>query len=185
MNTPPLFSLNSSTLLQSDDFVLFQLPRRFEIDSLELLERWRALQKMAHPDRFSMQGDAAKRLSLQWSTRINEAYQRLKDPLRRAAYLCHLNGVEINAQTNTAMPASFLMEQMNWREALDEAGSAADFDAIEHWVETQITTTEQAVAKLLDLEPDPNAAGAQVRAWMFLERFEQSMRERRDLKLSL
>ena len=83
------------------------------------------------------------------------------------------------------MPASFLMEQMNWREALDEAASAADFDAIEHWVETQITTNEQAVAKLLDLEPDPNAAGAQVRAWMFLERFEQSVRERRDLKLSL
>ena len=66
-----------------------------------------------------------------------------------------------------------------------EAGSAADFDAIEHWVKTQITTNEQAVAKLLDLEPDPNAAGAQVRAWMFLERFEQSVRERRDLKLSL
>jgi molecular chaperone HscB len=186
MNTPSI-SLNSSTLLQSDDFVLFQLPRRFELDAELLIERWRSLQKMAHPDRFSMQGEAAKRLSLQWSTRINEAYQRLKDPLRRAAYLCHLHGVEIHAQTNTAMPGEFLMEQMTWREALDEASTAADFEAIERWVQTQIETTKLEVVRLLDSDPplDAQAASAQVRAWMFLERFEQSVLDRRDIKLSL
>jgi len=134
-----------------------------------------------------MQGEAAKRLSLQWSTRINEAYQRLKDPLRRAAYVCHLNGVEIHAQTNTAMPGAFLMEQMTWREALDAASTAADFEAIERWVQTQIETTKLEVVKLLDSDPplDAQAASAQVRAWMFLERFEQSVLDRRDIKLSL
>ena len=182
--TPPTF--NSSTLLQSDDFVLFQLPRHFAIDAQELQERWRSLQKMAHPDRFSMQGDAAKRLSLQWSTRINEAFQRLKDPLRRAAYLCHLHGVEINAQTNTAMPAEFLMEQMTWREALDDAKSSEDFDAIEQWVQSQIETTQQSIATLFERgqDVDVQAASSLVRAWMFLERFEQSVQDRRAAQLS-
>ena len=58
---------------------------------------------------------------MQWSVRINEAYQRLKDPLRRAAYLCELGGASIQAENNTAMPTAFLMQQMSWREALDEA----------------------------------------------------------------
>ena len=58
---------------------------------------------------------------MQWSVRINEAYQRLKDPLKRAAYLCELNAAPVNAENNTAMPTEFLMQQMDWREALDEA----------------------------------------------------------------
>jgi len=184
MNTTPP-SFNSSTLLQSDDFVLFQLPRHFALDLHQLQQHWRSLQKMAHPDRFSMQGDAAKRLSLQWSTRINEAYQRLKDPLRRAAYLCQLYGAEINAQTNTAMPAEFLMEQMTWREALDEAKTSSDFDEIEHWVQAQIETTQALVEALFDrsTDVDVQVASAHVRAWMFLERFEQSVQERRSAQL--
>jgi molecular chaperone HscB len=63
---------------------------------------------------------------MQWSVRVNEAYQRLKDPLKRAAYLCELNGAPVNAENNTAMPAAFLMQQMQWREALEEACGLAD-----------------------------------------------------------
>ena len=58
---------------------------------------------------------------MQWAVRVNEAYQRLKDPLKRAAYLCELDGAPIDAENNTAMPADFLMQQMEWREALDDA----------------------------------------------------------------
>ena len=83
--------------------------------------RWKDLQREAHPDKFAAQGAAAQRVAMQWSVRINEAYQRLKDPLKRAAYLCELRGAPINAENNTAMPAAFLMQQMEWREALDEA----------------------------------------------------------------
>jgi molecular chaperone HscB len=83
--------------------------------------RWKELQREAHPDRFAAQGAAAQRVAMQWSVRINEAYQRLKDPLKRAAYLCELHGAPIQAENNTAMPARFLMQQMEWREALDEA----------------------------------------------------------------
>jgi len=107
--------------LQDNDFKLFGLPVRYALDRAELDERWKQLQRQVHPDRFAAQGAAAQRVAMQWSVRINEAYQRLKDPLKRAAYWCELQGVPVNAENNTAMPASFLMRQMEWREALDEA----------------------------------------------------------------
>ena len=111
--------------LQSDDFELFGVPRRFAQERAALDLRWKDLQREAHPDRFAAQGAAAQRVAMQWSVRINEAYQRLKDPLKRAAYLCELHGAPIRAEDNTAMPAAFLMQQMQWREALDEAAGAA------------------------------------------------------------
>jgi DnaJ-class molecular chaperone len=76
--------------LQSDDFELFQLRRQFAQDASVLDARWKDLQREAHPDRFAAQGAAAQRVAMQWSVRINEAYQRLRDPLKRAAYLCEL-----------------------------------------------------------------------------------------------
>src|SRR6218665_401178 len=109
--------------LQSNDFELFAVPVQFAQDAQQLAERWKALQKQAHPDRFASQGAAAQRVAMQWSVRINEAYQRLKDPLKRAAYLCEMHDAPIRAEDNTAMPTAFLMEQMEWREALEDAQS--------------------------------------------------------------
>ena len=111
--------------LDDDDFTLFGLPRRFALDRAGLDQRWRDLQSEVHPDRFAAQGEAAQRLAMQWAVRVNEAYQRLKDPLRRGAYLCELAGAPIQAENNTAMPPAFLMQQMAWREALDEADGDA------------------------------------------------------------
>jgi molecular chaperone HscB len=79
--------------LQSNDFELFGLPQQFAQDRAAIDLRWKELQREAHPDKFAAQGAAAQRVAMQWSVRINEAYQRLKDPLRRAAYLCELSGV--------------------------------------------------------------------------------------------
>ena len=103
--------------LQSTDFELFGVPATFAQDRAALDARWKELQREAHPDKFAAQGAAAQRVAMQWSVRINEAYQRLKDPLRRAAYLCELSGAPINAETNTAMPSGFLVQQMQLREA--------------------------------------------------------------------
>ena len=165
------FHLDLPMKLDSDDFELFAVPRRFEQDRAALDTRWRALQAEVHPDRFVAEGAAAQRVAMQWAVRVNEAYQRLKDPLRRAAYLCELNGAPIEAENNTAMPARFLIQQMEWREALDEAG---DVPAVEKLDDEVVGERQRALVQLhtlLDVQPDFPKAAQQVRALMFIERF--------------
>lgn len=157
--------------LQSDDFELFGLARRFAQDRAAIDARWKELQREAHPDKFAAQGAAAQRVAMQWSVRINEAYQRLKDPLKRAAYLCELRGAPIEAENNTAMPAEFLMEQMAWRESLEEADSAEALDLLDSNLAAARQQVLQHIEQMLDAEGDPKAAAQQVRALMFIERF--------------
>jgi molecular chaperone HscB len=166
--------------LDDDDFTLFDLPRRHALDRGELDRRWRALQSEVHPDRFAAQGGAAQRVAMQWAVRVNEAYQRLKDPLRRAAYLCELAGVPIGAENNTAMPAAFLMQQMAWREALDDANSLPDVQALQAEVDTAERRLTDDLAASLDDRDDAAAAAGQVRALMFVQRFRQDIERRLD-----
>ena len=166
--------------LQSDDFELFGVPRRFAQDRDALDARWKDLQREAHPDRFAAQGAAAQRVAMQWSVRINEAYQRLKDPLKRAAYLCELGGSPIRAEDNTAMPAEFLMQQMQWREDLEDADSAAAVDALEAQVQQARRAALERCASLIDTQRDFVAAAQQVRALMFIARFAKDIVRRQD-----
>ena len=108
---------------------------------------------------------------MQWAVRVNEAYQRLKDPVKRAAYLCELNGAPIEAENNTAMPTAFLTQQMEWREALDEAGAVAQVEALADVVVTHRRTALTELQSTLDERRDFAAAAQQVRALMFVERF--------------
>jgi molecular chaperone HscB len=164
--------------LQATDFELFGFPERFAQDRAALDERWKELQREVHPDRFSAQGAAAQRVAMQWSVRINEAYQRLKDPLRRAAYLCELRGAPIEAERNTAMPRQFLLEQMEWREALEQAGSEAELDAIGERLQAARRAVLADVERLLDQQGDAHGAAEQVRALMFIERFAHDVQVR-------
>jgi molecular chaperone HscB len=157
--------------LDSDDFELFGVPRRFAQDRNALDVRWRELQTEVHPDRFVKEGAAAQRIAMQWAVRVNEAYQRLKDPLKRGAYLCELNGAAVNAESNTAMPGAFLMQQMEWREALDDAGSIDAVEVLSEQVATQRKEVLAQLEKLLDQAHDYPAAVQQVRVLMFIERF--------------
>ena len=166
--------------LQSDDFELFGLERRFKQDRSELDERWKDLQRQAHPDKFTAQGAAAQRVAMQWSVRINEAYQRLKNPLKRAAYLCELHGAPVNAENNTAMPATFLMQQMQWREELDEAQGTKDLEQIGQQCRHAEREVLLKIEQLLDQSHDYAAAVAQVRALMFIERFAADVNDRLD-----
>lgn len=166
--------------LQSDDFELFGLARRFAQDRAVLDTRWKDLQREAHPDKFAAQGGAAQRVAMQWSVRINEAYQRLKDPLKRAAYLCELHGVSVNAENNTAMPAAFLMQQMQWREELDEATGIDDLEKIRLQVKQAGREVLQNLERLIDVQAAFNEAVGQVRAMMFIERFERDVDSRLD-----
>ena len=166
--------------LQDDDFELFGLTRRFAQDRAEVDARWKDLQRQAHPDKFAAQGGAAQRIAMQWSVRINEAYQRLKDPLKRAAYLCELAGCAVNAHSNTALPAAFLMQQMEWREALDDAHSADAMEALSEQVQSSRKLVLQQCASMLDERHDYAGAVGLVRALMFIEKFMQDLSQRLD-----
>ena len=167
--------------LQSNDFELFGVPEQFAQDRALLETRWKELQREAHPDKFAAQGAAAQRLAMQWSVRINEAYQRLKDPIQRAAYLCELRGASIDAQRNTAMPADFLMQQMEWREALDEADSEDDMDQISDQAASLLREMLLKVEHQLDVEQLAPQAAQTVRAMMFIEKFQADIERRYEL----
>ncbi|TBO30026.1 Fe-S protein assembly co-chaperone HscB [Aquabacterium lacunae] len=158
--------------IDADDFTLLGLPRTFALERAQLDAAWKSLQARVHPDRFAAEGAASQRVAMQWAVRVNEAHQRLKDPLKRAAYLCELAGVPVNAENNTAMPGAFLMQQMQWREALEEAGSAADVEALQGDVLADRKARIARVTQLLDGTPPADAASAaqEVRALMFIDR---------------
>lgn len=166
--------------LNADDFELFGLERHFAQDRSTLDARWKDLQRQAHPDKFAAQGAAAQRIAMQWSVRINEAYQRLKDPLKRAAYLCELHQVPVNAENNTAMPTAFLLQQMQWREDLDAANGAEDIEEISRQCKQAVREVLQNIEQMLDQQHDFQSAVGQVRALMFLERFSADVAARQD-----
>lgn len=164
--------------LHSSDFELFGLPEQFAQTRAAVDERWKELQREVHPDKFAAQGPSAQRIAMQWSVRVNEAYKRLRDPLKRAAYLCERRGAPINAESNTAMPGDFLLEQMAWREALEEASSGDDLDKLASELALARADTLGRIETLLDESDDPQAASQQVRALMFIERFAHDVEAR-------
>jgi molecular chaperone HscB len=164
--------------LSDDDFTLFGLPQRYTLDRADLDERWRALQGQVHPDRFTAEGASSQRLAMQWTLRVNEAHQRLKDPVKRAAYLCELRGAPLEAEKNTQMPPSFLVQQMEWREALDAAKGVDAVRALEADVQAHERRMLDVLARTLDDGGDPHEAARQVRALMFVARFRHDVDHR-------
>jgi molecular chaperone HscB len=163
---------------QQDFFTLFHLPRRFQIDSTALEQAYRDLQAQVHPDKFAHLPEAERRLSMQWTTRVNEGYQTLRSPLNRARYLLNLQGVDTQEESNTAMPHDFLMQQMEWREALEEALQAKDMDALEgleQRVQHESRVLQQDLAADLDEKHDYPAASGIVRKLKFLERLTEEI----------
>jgi molecular chaperone HscB len=154
-------------------FELFHLPQKFAIDMAALDAAYREVQNQVHPDKFTNAGDTEKRVAMQWATRANEAYQTLKNPFKRAAYLCELNGVDLQIESNTAMPREFLMQQMEWREALDDARAGEDISGLGQLDNDLRMARKEKLAEigtLLDAN-DYTAAAQGVRQLMFLEKF--------------
>jgi molecular chaperone HscB len=154
-------------------FELFHLPQRFSVDPAALEKAYHEVQNQAHPDKFTQASGAEKRVAMQWATRANEAYKTLKNPFRRAAYLCELHGVDLEIESNTSMPREFLMQQMEWREELDDAKAAKNLDALETLQQTVRAARQTEIAgtgELLDAG-NYDAAALNVRKLMFLEKF--------------
>jgi len=162
---------------RQDHFSLFGLPRAqgVDVDRLDVL--YRDIQARVHPDKHAHLSDGEKRMAMQWATQVNEAWQTLRDPLRRARYLLQLAGHDVGLESNTAMPAEFLMAQMELREQVAEAKEAADIDvldALHRRLRKEIAGEHVRLEAALDAG-EHAAAGALVRQLMFQEKLVQEI----------
>jgi molecular chaperone HscB len=173
------FFRGDAPLASRDFFSLFGLEKRYAIDLGSLEGAWRSVQAAVHPDRFASGTDAQKLMALRYSTQVNEAHETLKDPIKRASYLCRLHGVEIEAERNTAMPAEFLVQQMEWRESMDDsvaAGDAKGLAQLMQEVDSSLAESELLVEHLLDgATPNYLKAAEEVRRMMFLVKFKSQL----------
>lgn len=153
-------------------FDLFQLPQQFALDSAALDRAYRNVQGQVHPDKFVSASEAEQRVAMQWATRANEAYLTLKNPLKRASYLCELHGVDLQTESNTAMPRDFLMQQMEWRETLEDAKAGRDAVALTKLDDALRAARKAEIAQIGALFDggDYAQAAQQVRQLMFLEK---------------
>jgi molecular chaperone HscB len=156
-------------------FELFGLAPAFAIDGEALERSYREIQSEVHPDRFAHAGDAERRASLQWTTRVNEAYRTLRDPVQRARHLLELHGVDVAFETNTAMPPEFLMQQMELRESLEEATARKDssrIDSLRKDLSRETQSLEKAIAEAIDVRKDYRGAAGLVRKLQFLDKLD-------------
>ena len=166
--------------LSQDHFSLLGLPARYAVDHALLESRYRELQSQVHPDRFAAGSDAERRVAMQWATRANEAYRTLRDPVGRARYLLSLKGFDTGEETNTSMPADFLMQQMEWRESVAEASAARDANALARLGgDIALARAEmlQVLARAIDEDANYDAGCSLVRKLRFLEKLEEEIDE--------
>lgn len=160
-------------------FDLFGLPTRFDVDASALDLAYRTIQAKVHPDRFVSADDAQKRVAMQWATRANEAHQTLRDPLKRAIYLLELRGVDVRAEHNTSIAPDFLMQQIEWREAIEDAASARNLGALDGVLAVLRESTRIRFDKLtgwLNSGADQPAAEA-ARELLFIQRVAEEARK--------
>lgn len=170
-------SAAAAKALTSDHFELFGLDPAFAIDIGRLEAAYRDIQSKVHPDRHAQAGDAERRASMQMATRVNEAYRTLKSPLQRAKYLLELNGVDAGFETDTAMPADFLVRQMALRERLEEAGDASALDLLLDDLNREGGELRREIGIRIDSEKNYDGAKALVRKLMFFERLSEEVNE--------
>ena len=170
-------SAGAAKALTSSHFELFGLPPAFSLDLGMLEKAYREIQSQVHPDRFARAGDAERRASLQWTTRVNEAYRTLKNPVQRAKHLLELHGVDVAFETNTAMPAEFLMQQMEVREKLEEAKDAKALDVLRAELVTERNALVGEVAEAIDTNKNYTGAADLVRKLQFLHRLDEEIDE--------
>jgi molecular chaperone HscB len=159
-------------------FELFGLSPAYGLDKAVLEKAYREVQARVHPDRFAHAGDAERRASLQWTTRVNEAYRTLKDAVQRGRHVLELHGVDVAFETNTQMPTEFLMQQLELREELEAAAANKDsfrLDGLRSRLRVQKKELENEIAAALDAQKDYTAGAELVRKLMFLDRLDSEI----------
>jgi molecular chaperone HscB len=154
-------------------FELFGLPQTYALDRDRLDTAYRELQVAVHPDRFAAKPETEQRVAMQWATQVNEAYQTLRHPVNRGVYLLKLQGIDALHAGNTRMAPAFLMQQMEWREAIDEARAGKSVDALDSLTDDLRTAhrrIEAHLAELIDRAHDYAAATEAVRQLRFMDK---------------
>jgi molecular chaperone HscB len=155
-----------------DYFALFQLKPQFKIDRQALESAYLTVQQKVHPDMHAQASDSDKRVSMQLSALANSAYRTLMNPIQRGLYMCARNGVDPQLETNTAMPAQFLMQQMEWREALDDVrNQPSKLDELYKEVEKTRANLLKEVEVTIDEANNFDLAATQLRALLFIDKF--------------
>jgi molecular chaperone HscB len=165
----------SSPAGHGSHFALFGLEPAYAVNGAALEQAYRDLQALIHPDRFASAGDAERRASMQMTTRVNEAYRTLRDPVQRAKHILELNGVDVAFETNTQMPTDFLLQQLEMREELEGAVGKKDFsflDSLKKKLSAQKSALEALIGERIDARKDYAGASDLVRKLMFLQRIE-------------
>ncbi len=159
-------------------FQLFGLLPSFQLDKAQLELRFRDLQSLVHPDKAAHLPDAEQRQAMQSSTRVNEAYQTLLSPLRRARYLLSLHGVDTQEESNTSMPLDFLMAQIEWREAVSNAQQSRDeasLEQLESRLKLETRQLERQLGHHIDEIKDYVSAAGEVRKLRFMEKLAEEI----------
>ena len=166
--------------LSQSHFDLLGLPVAFAVDRARLEARYRELQSHVHPDKYASGSEAERRVAMQWATRANEAYRTLRDPVNRARDLLGLKGVDTGEETNTSMPPDFLMQQREWREAVEKARAGKDRDALEE-IRGEIGEARAEMIRMLgraiDADANYDAGCSLVRKLRFLEKLDHEIDE--------
>ncbi len=170
-----------SSTLTRNYFELFSLPQQYALERAELDARYRELQRTVHPDRYASAGDQERRLSMQQAAHINEAYQVLRDPLRRGRYLLELRGHRIDDQQTTHQDPEFLMQQIELREALGAIRSQDDplqaLDRLARDIQAQYRALESELARVLDEDEEIGAALTLVLKMQYFMRLQNEVQE--------
>jgi len=155
-----------------DYFHFFGLSPQFSLDLALLDQAYLAIQKEVHPDRHTQGSESEQRIAMQMATLANTAHQTLKHPIQRGLYLCKLHGVEANLETNTAMPTAFLLQQMAWRDNLDEnADDFAALDVLAAEVESAYKSALVELAEAIDQTHNFQRAAELLRGLLFIDKF--------------
>ncbi|HEX20252.1 MAG TPA: Fe-S protein assembly co-chaperone HscB [Acidiferrobacteraceae bacterium] len=169
--------------LKKDFFAFLGLPIAFDLDPEALEDNYRTLQKHLHPDKFSMSTEQEKRMAVQLTAHLNEAQATLSNPMRRGRYLLVMQGIDTNEETDTVMPAVFLMEQIEIREQLEELDSVDDpwarLDALAEMIGKKIKDRVQGLSKAFAAKDFQGARGI-VREMQFLHKIQDEIEQSED-----
>lgn len=152
-------------------FTLFGLPERYALDLAQLDTAYRNVQGQVHPDRFANRPEAERRVAMQWATLVNEAFRTLRSPISRARYLLSRRGMDIDGERNTGMSSAFLMQQMEWREAVEESQKdVEELDRLNRELARDERVMLDDLARAIDEAADLATAAELVRRLMFMEK---------------